>query len=327
MTAILRHDVPVKVAAILDLALMISFAHSETIEFSWMSEGAFHGTPSAGTVDTIFSSSAPFQLASFHSNYTGEGGATRVFGSFEITADSGDKLLGNFEIIGSGPIRLGTSIGSGTFMFTGGSGQFAGATGEGILDVTITLSSFPTTTGTVEHDWSGSITLPAVPLPGDYNGDGNVDAADYVVWRKTLGQTGAGLAADGNGDNQVGSDDYDLWRANFGAPIGSGSVSSEQVAVPEPTTFTLVLFAIACRVRRYKDSWRKVAWGYGSVFRAVSCQRGPCTAFAPPLPPLPIGKSDRTSLTRSTCLLCCQLAHDEQAVALSRATKVTPSLC
>jgi hypothetical protein len=29
-------------------------------------------------------------------------------------------------------------------------------------------------------------------LPGDYNGDGTVDAADYVVWRKTLGTTGLG---------------------------------------------------------------------------------------------------------------------------------------
>ena len=27
-----------------------------------------------------------------------------------------------------------------------------------------------------------------VPLPGDYNSDGNVDAADYVVWRKSLDQ-------------------------------------------------------------------------------------------------------------------------------------------
>ena len=34
--------------------------------------------------------------------------------------------------------------------------------------------------------------------PGDYNQNGFVDAADYVVWRDTLGQMGAGLAADGN---------------------------------------------------------------------------------------------------------------------------------
>ena len=38
----------------------------------------------------------------------------------------------------------------------------------------------------------------AVGLAGDYNLDGIVDAADYVVWRKTLGQSGTDLAADGN---------------------------------------------------------------------------------------------------------------------------------
>ena len=27
-------------------------------------------------------------------------------------------------------------------------------------------------------------------MPGDYNGDGKVDAADYVVWRKTDGHAG-----------------------------------------------------------------------------------------------------------------------------------------
>ena len=39
-------------------------------------------------------------------------------------------------------------------------------------------------------------------LPGDYNGDGVVDAADYTVWRDNLGRAGMGLAADGNGDNR-----------------------------------------------------------------------------------------------------------------------------
>ena len=44
-------------------------------------------------------------------------------------------------------------------------------------------------------------------LPGDFNHDGTVDAADYIVWRKTDG-TPAG---------------YNTWRANFGQPAGSGS--------------------------------------------------------------------------------------------------------
>ena len=58
-------------------------------------------------------------------------------------------------------------------------------------------------------------TTPVV-LPGDYDGSGTVDASDYLIWRKTLGQTGPGLAADGNSNNQVDPGDYDIWRAHLG---------------------------------------------------------------------------------------------------------------
>ena len=54
-------------------------------------------------------------------------------------------------------------------------------------------------------------------LPGDYNGNGMVDAADYVVWRDTHGQSVAdGAGADGNGNGLVDDGDYSVWRANFG---------------------------------------------------------------------------------------------------------------
>ncbi len=49
----------------------------------------------------------------------------------------------------------------------------------------------------------------SIPL-GDYNQNGFVDAADYVVWRNTLGQIGAGLAADGNNNGTIDAADYDL---------------------------------------------------------------------------------------------------------------------
>jgi hypothetical protein len=51
---------------------------------------------------------------------------------------------------------------------------------------------------------------------GDYNANGEVDAADYVLWRKSVGQAGAGLAADGNGDGSVNQSDHDHWRGEFG---------------------------------------------------------------------------------------------------------------
>ncbi|MEX0611557.1 MAG: alkaline phosphatase family protein [Pirellulales bacterium] len=58
-----------------------------------------------------------------------------------------------------------------------------------------------------------------VSLHGDYNLDGAVDTADYVVWRKTEGST-TDLRADGNGDGQVDKADHDVWKANLGHSAG-----------------------------------------------------------------------------------------------------------
>jgi subtilisin family serine protease len=77
----------------------------------------------------------------------------------------------------------------------------------------------------------------AVPgASGDYNRNGAVDAADYVVWRKTNGTAVASAyaGADGSGNVNVGSEDYTVWRAHFGQTItppgpgsGGGSGTSE----------------------------------------------------------------------------------------------------
>ena len=85
----------------------------------------------------------------------------------------------------------------------------------------------------------------AVGLAGDYNHNGIVDAADYVVWRKTLGQSGPDLAADGNATTTIDSGDYGVWRAHFGNTNSSGSGASAYDAVPEPATCVLLMFAAA----------------------------------------------------------------------------------
>lgn len=86
-------------------------------------------------------------------------------------------------------------------------------------------------------------------LLGDFNGDGFVNMADYVVWRNTLGSTTI-LVADGSMNGTIDQDDYDVWVANFGAILGSGSGDA---VVPEPKSILLVGLAIAgiysrCRV-------------------------------------------------------------------------------
>ena len=80
---------------------------------------------------------------------------------------------------------------------------------------------------------TGEITLLAIPgLPGDFNSDGTVDSADYVVWRNGLGTSYT-------------QNDYDVWRAHFGQTIGSGSGATASAAVPEPATTVLLMFATA----------------------------------------------------------------------------------
>jgi hypothetical protein len=92
----------------------------------------------------------------------------------------------------------------------------------------------------------GSVDLPPA-LAGDYNGNGIVDAADYTVWRDTLGST-TDLRA--NGDNTgasagvIDQSDYNFWIANFGAHSGDGS--GRGAVVPEPSTAALVV--IGCVV-------------------------------------------------------------------------------
>jgi hypothetical protein len=59
------------------------------------------------------------------------------------------------------------------------------------------------------------------PLPGDYNGNGTVDAADYVLWRN------GGPLQNDTTPASVGPEDYDVWRANFGRTFGSGASLAE----------------------------------------------------------------------------------------------------
>jgi hypothetical protein len=83
----------------------------------------------------------------------------------------------------------------------------------------------------------------AAGVSGDFNGNGVVDMADYVLWRK-----GGPLQNDPT--SGVSPSDYTYWRSRFGATSGSGALSGS--AVPEPASFLLFVLtasALACRRR------------------------------------------------------------------------------
>jgi hypothetical protein len=84
----------------------------------------------------------------------------------------------------------------------------------------------------------------AATIPGDYNHNGNVDAADYVAWRDSLGQAiTRGGGADGNFNGTIDPADYFVWRSNFGRSA-SGLGAGESLAVPEVPTFVLSILAV-----------------------------------------------------------------------------------
>ena len=85
-------------------------------------------------------------------------------------------------------------------------------------------------------------TLPSpVGVPGDYNGNGVVDAADYVLWRK-----GGPLQNEVATIGSVTPEDYTAWRARFGNTSGSGSSAMVNSEVPEPTTLTSAVLVLVC---------------------------------------------------------------------------------
>ena len=80
--------------------------------------------------------------------------------------------------------------------------------------------------GTINFDISSSI--------GDYNSNGDVDAADYVVWRENLGTSNPLPNRDPGNNGPVSAADFNSWKANFGKPteliqVTGGSLSGNAV--------------------------------------------------------------------------------------------------
>jgi 3-phytase len=91
----------------------------------------------------------------------------------------------------------------------------------------------------------------APALPGDYNSSRRVDAADYVVWRKTLGDSVTPYSgADGDGNGRVDAADYDVWRGHHGQNLPAAAIvetatpaigesASERADISQPHSMTI----------------------------------------------------------------------------------------
>jgi hypothetical protein len=152
-------------------------------------------------------------------------GQTDVFnitGSASLQGSVDVDVLGAF--VPSGPITILTATGginltSGPLTLTGeDAGLFSGVS---VMGNSLVLN------------------IGAAGVSGDYNDDGVVDAADYVMWRKLDG-TSTEMSNDPN-PLPIDSDQYNTWTSNFGEPGGGSGGDSANAAVPEPTTLAIVL--------------------------------------------------------------------------------------
>lgn len=81
-----------------------------------------------------------------------------------------------------------------------------------------------------------------VPIPGDFDGDGDVDSDDLTQWEGDYGLNG-NSDADGDGDSD--GNDFLIWQQNH---TGASSLATT-AAVPEPSAGVLLLMGLVLFVR------------------------------------------------------------------------------
>ena len=97
---------------------------------------------------------------------------------------------------------------------------------------------------------------------GDFNGDNEVDGADFLIWQRQNGTSVTPYTgADGNGDGTVDDQDLALWQGDFGTSVATAPLTA---AVPEPpslaiSVFTSMLLASCVLVNAWRR--RKLASG------------------------------------------------------------------
>ena len=186
----------------------------------------------------------------------------------QLGLDTNDLAAGSAQISAGGVMTLGGTL---EITFEGGYAPLVGETfelltaGGGIVGAfdSILLPLMPNNLEVGVHYSPTSVMMEirtetsSAPLPGDYNQDGMVNAADYTLWRDHLGQslvlTNQNPSASTPG--VVDQEDYNYWVANFGQSFGSGSGGVSQGEAPEPGSLVLLAVGAAaavacCRMRR-----------------------------------------------------------------------------
>jgi hypothetical protein len=156
-----------------------------------------------------------------------------------IEAAPSANALSELNLTSSFALLPGSSIDLGTPFTSGGAED---------LDFSYSIAGEIVHVGTVTYD-------AGIGQEGDYDGDNDVDGADFLLWQQTLGST-TELAADGSGNSVVDADDLTIWKQHFGERQSAAAAAS----VPEPSMFCLGLtasLAFQARRRLSRPGWQQ----------------------------------------------------------------------
>jgi hypothetical protein len=173
----------------------------------------------------------------------GETGSSRDFASGPIIPNRVFPINDDTDVVRNGVVVDGEF--DGAFPRTGG---FAGKSHDWALYCDDAKFFPPGTELPGSYEWRSSLRdaqgngwnivapFQVVLLPGDYNQNGAVDTADYIVWRKNDGSPAG----------------YDVWRANFGRTVQSevATAASSPAAIPEPTALSIVMVGMLAVLNR-----------------------------------------------------------------------------
>jgi endonuclease I len=178
---------------------------------------------------------------------------TLFFNVFNRDTTTGFTANMDFDsIIGSGDtsvITTNAGAQAGSLVLAGGAGQMLSAaintSTVGSFSASYTLNFCDENLAGAQNDVLTLNLSGQVLLAGDFNRDSMVDAADYLVWQKTYGQSVAAAYdwGDGDGDLFVDDDDLLVWQTHFGETAGGGGLAVD-AGVPEPNCIFLMVIGI-----------------------------------------------------------------------------------
>jgi autotransporter-associated beta strand protein len=212
----------------------------------------------SGTAGTIALGANTLSLASpsgetFSGVITGAGGSVVKSGSGMLTLGGANTYSGN-TVIQGGTLRINNPYlaNAADVLFTTGATLQLNFTATDVVDSLI-VDGLPQAIGTWGAVGSGAAHESALitgsgllqvtsSIPGDFNGDGQVDQGDYITWRKNDGTSNA-MPNDNGLGTPVSAAHYNLWRSKFGATTAAGA-GTIAAAVPETSAFALLVVGV-----------------------------------------------------------------------------------